>query len=143
MVEVVAFKAEHVIYLERQQHEGTKEEDCIRMSQYKLVEELGRAKTIVVNGKIIACAGVIPYNSWRGAVWAIIDRNANRNFIPLVRTLRRLLDEAPETRIESTVVASFEKGHKLNRILGFTLEAPLMKKYGELGTTYSLYSRVK
>lgn len=142
-VSVSNFRAEHVTEIEFQRHDGSKEEQLLSSQQFIAVENAGRSKTIFIDGQVRACVGVVEYWPGRGAVWAIIDRRAVDCYLPLIRTLKRLLDAAPERRLESTVVASFDKGHKLNRILGFTLEAPLMKNYGELGTTYSLYSRTK
>lgn len=142
-VEIIPFKAEHIKSLNLQSHSGSEEEKLLTAEQFKAVEKIGGSFTFLIDGKIYACAGTVEYTPWRCAVWAIIDNHAHERFLPLVRAMRRMLDEVPYKRIESTVVLDFEKGHRLNQALGFKLEAREMKNYGECGTSHSLYSRVK
>ena len=44
-------------------------------------------------------------------------------------------------RVEFTVRADFEKGHRWAKMLGFTVESPLLRAYGPLGEDHVGYVR--
>ena len=142
MVEVIKFKADHVWFLKFQDHDNL-ELGSVDRSFYKQAEVLKHSYTIVVNGVISACVGIVDYWNNRGEVWALIDRRSGKSFLSIVRVMIKLLNSMSHSRIEATVIANFKQGHRLVKLLGFEIEANCMKKYGVTGLDYALYARVK
>lgn len=142
IVNVLTFKAEHILQIKRQSHDLIELQD-FTIEHFRKFEPLPWQWSIEVDGVIKACCGVVSYWQGRGEAWAMIDQTAGVHMIGLVRALKRIFATIDCTRVEATVIANFEAGHRLVKLLGFDLEAPLMRKYGNKGWDYSLYARVK
>jgi len=113
------------------------------IAQLKGAEGKPHSYTVLVNGGIVACAGIVQYWGGRGEAWAIINKLSKRQFLVLHRVVKNYLDQAPFHRVEATVFKAFENGHRWMKTLGFTLEAETLKAYSENKQDYSLYARVK
>lgn len=142
MVSVERFKTEHIKLIKKQNHDVI-ELRSFTDEQFQYAERLAHSYTIFVNGVAVACVGVAEYWRHRGEAFAFISSDSGKHFVSIVRTMKRLIDEVDCDRIEATVIRSFKQGHRLVRLLGFELEADLMRKYGLTGLDYSLYARVK
>lgn len=142
MVSVERFKADHINLIKKQSHDVIELRNFTE-DQFKYAESLSHSYTIFVKGKAAACVGVAEYWRHRGEAFAFISADSGPHFLPIVRTMKRLIDGVDCDRIEATVIKSFKQGHRLVRLLGFELEADLMRKYGLTGLDYSLYARVK
>lgn len=142
MIKILPFKAEHISQIKQQNHDLIELQD-FGLAHYRKFEGLKWQWSIEIDGEIKACCGCVEYWKDRGEVWAMIDRRSGPKFLPMVRALKDLFNQIDCQRIEVTVISNFIQAHRLVKILGFTLEAPLMKKYGITGWDYSLYSRVK
>lgn len=139
---VVKFKAEHIDRIKQQQHDVI-ELKSINYETYKACELLQDQYSIIIKDRVVACVGLVPYWNGRGEAWAIIDRESGKNFVSVVRALKRLIARIDCNRIEATVLRNFNQAHRLVKLLGFELEAECMRKYGVTGLDYSLYARVK
>jgi len=115
----------------------------------KLKPEYGQALikagpcfTAIEGDEILGCAGVM--NVWEGRdlAWALISGKAGRRFILIVRAIQRFLDLSQTIRIEATVDANFEEGHRLIKLLGFEYEG-YAAKYLPDGRDVCLYARIK
>ena len=142
MVEIIRFKAEHIWFLSLQEYDSI-ELGGYNLSFYKHAEKLNHAYTIVVNGVICACVGLVEYWENRAEVWTIIDKNSGKYFYQIVKAMKKLISNLDTIRIEATVVKDFKQGHRLVKLFGFELECECMRKYGVTGLDYSLYARVK
>lgn len=142
MVKIIKFKAEHIYFIKMQDHDSIELKN-ISVDFYKQAENLKHSYTIIVNGIISACVGIVEYWSGRGEVWAIIDKLSGKYFVSIVRSMKKLLQSLDFNRIEATVIKDFEQGHRLVKLLGFELEANCMRKYGVTGLDYALYARLK
>ena len=100
----------------------------------------GPAWSGVVDGRLVASAGLmIPWPGF-GAAWAVLDRGlARAHRVPLHRALLRVFGRAMHeyklVRVETSVSAAFAPGLRLARHLGFREECE-MPKYGPYGDTY-------
>lgn len=140
-MQVVDFKAEHLEQIALQEAQ-----------QYLLshVEpDMGahleghQSFTGIADGKVVACAGVLPYWEDRGLAWAYLSEDAGAHFVAIHKAVKRYLDVAPFKRIEAAVDVNFEAGHRWIKQLGFELEAPVMKAFRPDGGDASLYARVR
>jgi len=92
---------------------------------------------------IVGCAGVVEYWSGRGEAWALLAKDCRKEFVHIHRAVKRFFDICPITRIEAIVDLSFPQASRWAEMLGFELEAPVMRKYSPDGKDYALYARVK
>lgn len=96
------------------------------------------------DGRVLGCAGVLPYWSGRGEAWALLDHALVKpHFRAIHLAVRRFLTIVPLRRIEASVDAGFANGHRWVRALGFTLEAASRPGYRPDGGDCALYALVK
>lgn len=87
------------------------------------LSEVGLAWTGEVDGKVIACGGLIPQWENRALAWMLIGEDAGPHFAALHKHVKRFLVRAPYRRIEAHVDVGFEQGARWMKMLGFELEA--------------------
>lgn len=92
-------------------------------------------------GQVVACAGVIEHFPGYGTAWVMMSDLARRHIIALTGIIRNFLWLSHFRRIEATVDADFENGHRLVRALGFLRDC-VLKAYSAKGD-FVLYSIVK
>ncbi len=113
------------------------------MSQTDLqAMELQNSWTGVADGEIVACAGTIRLWQGRYQAWAHMSEKTGKHMRWLTREVRRNLDGL-KGRIEMTVQHDFEAGHRWAKLLGFTVETPLMPKFGPDGSAHTGYVRFR
>jgi hypothetical protein len=103
----------------------------------------GPCFTAAHEDRVLVCSGLV--NVWenRAIAWALMSADAGRSFVRIFRAIRSFLDLQDIRRIEATVDANFDQGHRLMRMLGFTLETPEpMRSYLPDGRDCHLYARV-
>jgi len=141
-MQVVPYKAEHMDQLdmqEAQQYLAVYLDARLRKSL-----EGDFSFTLLDGDEVLCCAGIVEQWQNRGMVWAYIANGIGPGrFTVLHQHAKRLLDIAPFDRIEAAVDDGFEEGHRWVRALGFTLEAPLMRRYRPDGGDSALYARVR
>ena len=142
MTRVERFKAEHWNEIAEQEAMAYLR-DYISPEMVQSLEKSKYAYTIRVDGRVVACVGVVEFWQGRGEAWTVIDRNCKREFISIHRTVKSLLKICPTDRVEAVVDLGFDAGHRWMDLLGFKLEAPIMAKYRQNGAHCSLYARVK
>lgn len=142
MLKIIDFKSEHL-------QELLKEEAVAYLRPYfsedvtKAMEDAFYINSIEMNGKIVFSGGVSIYWHGRGEAWAFFDSTCRKNFVPVFRTVRKWLDACPVARIEAAVDVDSEVAHRWVKLLGFKMEAPLLKSFRPDGGDCSLYARVK
>lgn len=141
-MEIVPFKAEHLAGMRLQSGQAWAAEH---------IEEAGirtlegpHAFTALEDGRPIACAGVAEMEKGRWLAWSYLSDQVNaRNFLKVHNAVRGFIHEHEARRIEMVVDYEFEQGHKWARMLGFSVDAPRMRKYNVDGSDASLYALVK
>lgn len=97
------------------------------------------------NGEIVGSAGVIEQWPGRALCWALLGRNIRtRDFLRVHNKVGEVLVRVHREgtrRIETSVDAAFDAGHRWVRALGFAPEG-LMRSYSPDGRDHVLYARV-
>lgn len=110
----------------------------------KYLKDAGPCFTAEVDNRILVCSGLV--NIWenRAQAWALMSADAGQHFVRIFRAIRSFLELQDTRRIEATVDADFEQGHRLMRMLGFQLETPEpMRAYLPDGRDCCLYGMVR
>lgn len=102
----------------------------------------GPAYTLLSDGEVIACAGIVPQWQNRAMAWALVGANAGRAMVALHRAVVRCFEIHPCRRIETTVASKFPEGHRWARMLGFEREGT-MTAFAPDGADYDLYARIQ
>lgn len=105
------------------------------------LEENG-AWTAQVDGVPVACGGLIMQWPGRYQAWMVLNEDTGRYMRWLTRAVQARL-AMTKGRVEATVRADFDKGHRWVRLLGFEVEAPLLRRYGPEGEDHVGYVRIE
>lgn len=142
MIEIVKFKAEHWDQINGQ--DATLSLSRMVPAEYaKILEKQPYSYTFFSGDRIVAVGGIVENSPGRGEVWAEFAQTCRKEFLAIHLAAKRFLDICPFERVEATVDVSFAAAHRWIRLLGFELEAPVMRKYSLDGQDYSLYARVR
>lgn len=118
--------------------------DMLRDDSY--AESLAESKwayTLMLDGRIIGCLGVLEIWPGRGMAWALLADEIGAAMIAVHRIVHRFLwSECPLTRVEAYVDARFEAGHRWVHRLGFEREG-LMRQFGQHGGDMVMWSRIR
>jgi len=93
--------------------------------------------------RCIGAAGLIQLMPHYAVAWAFISADAGPFMLEAVRKIRAVLFSSPFERVEMRVRYDFKEGHQLARLLGFTEEAPRMRKSAYFKEDETLYARVR
>jgi len=141
-MDVVPFRAEHFDRLIVQEAQAYLSRWLPSKQNAEALEQT-RAYTGIADGRVVACAGILPQWEGRAVTWAYLDERAGEHMTALHRAVKRYLDACPIRRIEATVDCEFEAGHRWARMLGFQLECERMRAYRADGGDSALYVRIK
>lgn len=140
MIEIVPFLPEHFVALQA----PATQRAWVEENAAALAQGPGDARTALLDGRPIACAGVIELWPGRGYAWALLDRSSGRHMLPITRAVRGFLDSAPWRRVEMAVDAKFLAGCRWADLLGFVRETPApMRAFAPNGADCFLYARVR
>lgn len=99
--------------------------------------------TGIIDDRVVGCAGVLPQWPGRAIAWALLTRDLSaRHFLRAHHKVLSVLRSAQRSgahRIETTVDAGFDAGHRWARALGFRPEG-LMRGYSPEGRDHVLYA---
>lgn len=102
----------------------------------------GGAHSVLVNGKVIGCGGILQTGTRRWHAWAMFSDESKNHMVGIVRAANSFLDNYEKPRVETCVRCDFEQGKKFAKLLRFKNETPKgMKNYGDDGHDYYLYAR--
>lgn len=137
---MIPFRAGHVSALRLQAHENTLARSLSPQALFAL--EGPDAHTVVAEGQMVACLGVLPLWPGTGEAWAFLAHDCGRHLLWITRAIERYLRHTHYTRVQCMVAWDFWPAHRWCKRLGFTLEAPRLRQYAD-GKDYSLYARVR
>lgn len=144
-MDVIPFKVEHILALRgRLQPMQTAHNEQCTPEFGAQMERLGNTWTGIVDGEVVACAGVIQLWSGRAHLWAYLSEDAGKHMRAITRAVLRKLDEMPFVRYEAEIAQQFPAAHRWVRMMGFRCEtqAP-MRKFFPDGSSGFLYSKVR
>jgi hypothetical protein len=135
-------------YLEHLRHievmPGKEAEKALLLTdEYGHAIEAGFSLCAWLGNTPVAAAGIVPIYPGRGLAWAMLGAKSGKYMRQITRKVRHALDLAPDKRIEMYVEKDFEIGHRWAKMLGFEVEAPVMRKHGIFGQDETLYARIK
>lgn len=142
-INIVPFRAEHLLLLDQQDAESYWGEMLKTPEHAEYLETLDVAHTLMRGEKILCCAGLVP--QWEGRViaWAMMARKIGRDYIYIHRAVERWLKLSNIRRIETTVDCSFTNGIRWAEMLGFVNETPDgMKGFAIDGRPHFMFARV-
>lgn len=123
-MEIVPFKAEHIFAL-RLQAQQAHHHGVLNHEYAHALEACGGSYTAIVNGRPVACAGIVEQWAHRGLAWALIGEDAGRHFVAITKAVRRMLDIAHFHRIEMQVNCEFPQAIRWAQMLGFEVESKM------------------
>lgn len=139
---IVEFRPEHLLQMKFQARQQ-------RTLAHMTIEWLmrlahgGPAVSVMVDGEIIACGGVLMHSAQSGFVWSVLSRDAAAHFLGLHRAARRFLATAPKLdRMEAVTEVDFPQGRRWLELLGFKCEGRIAKD-GADGEDHFLYARAQ
>lgn len=141
MFKVIPFKKEHVIPLLDQKINQSQKVHFLSEKVNDL--EKMHSFTMCWNDEVLVCYGVVPIWDKRGVLWVVFSETSKFNFIPIIRATKRLLRSSEFDRVEMAIPCHFEVGHRRARLLDFTLETKIAKKYFPSGEDCTLYAWVR
>ncbi len=137
------FHSEHLRYLSPQ-HLQKYDHALLIGTEYMDVIDRNFAISGWVGNTCIGACGAIGIYPHRALGWAILSEEASPYMLQIVRKVRAYFDVMAFKRIEATVRADFEHGHRFARMLGLTQETPVpMRAHGPQGEDEILYALVK
>jgi hypothetical protein len=93
--------------------------------------------------RVVACAGLVVNHSRYATAWAVFaEGNGRSTWAGLVGAIQRVLAAADYDRVDMMVRDAFEAGHAFARRLGFS-QCGLLRRYGEDGSDFAVYERVR
>jgi len=120
-----------------------------RIAHGKVIGSNNSSFTGLYNGKVIACAGLIPLNDYMFEAWQIFSEALpmgvpNRAWVEVFRAVERVVETAFEQgarRIQTVIDEDMKKPIEFAKKLGFEEEGR-MRKYGPHGETFIRFARV-
>lgn len=143
-VKLVPMKKEHLLQL-LDEKKNSHLKDVMPETQAAFLESTGLNYTMVStpDEKVLMCGGVSLYWKDRGEAWAVRTTDCAKDFVGIVRLSKKFMWDVPVKRVEAAIETTFPEGHRWIKLLGFTMEAPLLKAYFANGSDVTLYSRIK
>lgn len=94
------------------------------------------------NDCLLGCAGTIKMWNRRYNGWAVMTEDCAGHMVAITRHTRRVLADV-HGRLETTVKADFDLGHRWAKLLGFEVENPpgLLREYDASGEDFVSYVR--
>jgi hypothetical protein len=138
---IVPFKPEHISTLVLQDAQSWMG-PMLKPEYGVALQKGGPCFTALDGDRVLGCAGVVKMWEGRDQAWALLARDCGGHFIGIYRGIRRFLELHDTRRIEATVDARFDAGHRLMRLLGFKREGTMLAYLAD-GRDCDLYSLVR
>ena len=111
----------------------------------RVLASSSEAFTGLYKGKVIGCAGLIPW--WPGMceLWMYLGKDAFDNRRDALKALAWFMEHVIETmglfRIQATVKTDYVQGHRFAKFFGFVNEGE-MKQYGPNKESFTRYAKI-
>lgn len=103
------------------------------------------AWTAIIDGRILACAGILRDQSHVGTAWAAFDKDfhecALKDKVVVTKRIKKAVRSVGYQRVQATVLESFEMGCRFLESLGMEEEG-LLRKYSYFGQNHKVYSYI-
>lgn len=142
MIEFVEYKPEHLNGLELQESQRRLMENLRTPGYGEMIDYPGSTFTAISDGKIVGCGGIRPMWENRAVCWSLVGAPSKKDWVAIVRRIRREMDAYVGNRLEADVLVGHEQGCRLAFMLGFEVEC-IRKKYAPDGSDFYLFSKVR
>jgi len=144
-VEIVFRKClpDHLAYIKVQDAQ-LNEQTVMLNTEYASVATSHVALSAWRGNECLGAAGFVPIFATRAIAWALLSRNIGYDMPTITKKIRKVIALDPTPRIEMTVDARFEAGHRWARLIGMSLETPEpLRCHGANGEDEMMYARVR
>lgn len=138
--QVVPFRRHHLAWLEAAGKAAGGSAPAMDAATLDFLERSGTSWTGVVDGEPVGCGGTIQQWPGRHIAWTYLGQAAGPYMLSITRAVRKHL-QGVKGRVELTVRCDFEKGHRWAELLGFSIECPILERYGPEGEPHTSYVR--
>lgn len=137
------FKAGHLAYFKPQPHQAQSHAYVVSTG-ISTVYETGIALSAWDGVKCVGAGGLMPIWPHKAVAWAFLSEGIGSDMLTIVRKVRRTIAMSPYKRVELTVAAGFEEGHRFAKALGAVQETPEpLRCYGAAGEDEVMYAVLK
>jgi hypothetical protein len=104
----------------------------------------GQCRSCVMDGEVVACAGVDILWPGVGEVWAMVSYEIDKTLVykGIAKGLKRVVDDNDLWRVQGWARVGFKEAHVLFKHLGMIREG-VARRYAPDGADCVLYSKVK
>lgn len=141
MVEIAPFKPEHLLALRLQAMQSAAQDQMTVEHGRQIDACFGEAHTVMVDGKPIACGGLIQIWAGRAYVWSYLSDEALKHMRFIHRAALAGLARARWARIEMAVDVGHAAAKRWAVHLGFELEG-VARKWTQDGRDVEIWARV-
>lgn len=143
MVTRLKYAPEHLRALVLQPSQAFFSDLCRDDGYAQLLADASDAYTLLHDGRVIACAGVMELWQGRGMAWALLADNIGQAMIAVHRIVYRFLwKECTIRRVEAYVDQGFAAGHRWVHDLGFQREG-MMRAFAQHGGDMVMWARIR
>lgn len=128
MLQIVPFKASHLFEM-KEQTATEHLRKFVTPEHAKALEAGTRSFSVLKDGEVIACGGIVEFWPTRGELWAVLSEVCGKHMTALSRAVARFIDECQHTRLEIVVDPNFYPALRWATMFGFTVENPKMRSY--------------
>lgn len=140
-MQLLAFRPEHLLTLKLQAAQASAQPLMTAQHGSEIVSAAGQAWTAVVDGKPIACAGMIEFWKGRAYAWAYLSEDFKAHAKSVHRATIALLAGAQWRRVEMTVDVHHGAAKRWAAHLGFEREG-VCRAWTADGRDVELWARV-
>jgi hypothetical protein len=115
---------------------------AVSKEQVEALENEKYSYTLMNDGKVVACAGVIEWWTGRGEGWMFIGPHTFQELLFFYRAVKRFFAACPFRRVEAVVEVDFPEAHQWVLNFGFKFEGRL-SRYAPDGDDMSLYAFIR
>lgn len=138
---IISFKPEHLAQISLQSWQEGARQDLANPAYGQALAQ-HESGTVVLDGRVVACCGVVRMWEGRGELWGLIaDDIGPEGMRKLHYAARAWLRNATWRRLEAHCDAGFLQAQRWLELLGFACEGPLAK-YTPDGRDCLRYARV-
>lgn len=139
---IETFKPEHLAQLSLQSFQADARHDVANPAYGKALAQ-HEAQTVVLDGRVVACCGVVRMWEGRGELWGLIAADIGQEGMRRMHyAAKAWLRNTAWRRLEAHCDAEHVQAHRWLELLGFTCEGPLAK-YTPDGRDCLRYARVR
>ena len=112
-------------------------------SQLALMRQSGPCAAFVVNGDVMACAGLIDYpGTNRCVIWAMFANDVKSVFAALYKKMYRSMCFYPRRRYEAYIDPAWKNARRFAALAGFECEG-LMRSFENDGSDKELWALIR